>query len=206
MKADHGAGAPTFTAVGPTEQLMVLRKGMVVLATDCNVARIFAISNDIDAVGKTEVDVSHNISVSNGPDNVSTGLSIIFPSGSQILFMSRMTYFIGPSQLIPGQNSLYRHSTIEGAVAQELVPYVENMQLTYGVDTNNDTIADTYKTAAQIATDGEDMTADVYSINVDLQVATNVDNSLSRALVGDGVFRKRYTQLISIRNAGFGQY
>jgi type IV pilus assembly protein PilW len=69
----------------------------------------------------------------------------IYSVGSQVMPYNTFGYFIGESTTAPGQPSLQRIMYDDGALArQELALGVEDLQILYGVDTNNDGAPDTY--------------------------------------------------------------
>ena len=202
-----------FSLGGPANQIDVLQTGLILMLTDCNTAHIFSVSNVVKPTTTTAT-VTHATAVNPGINNTTAFVGVNYPAGSQVLVMNTTLYYIGPSTVVPAKagqpqvNSLYRVSTLNGGVPEELVPYVQDMQLLYSVDTNNDGAPDVYKTAAQIETDGDDYLASVYSVDISLIVSGNVDVN-APALAGfpdDGLLRKRYTRLVNIRNAGLGSY
>ena len=89
-------------------------------------------------------------------------------------------------------------------VAQELVEGVENMQLSYGEDSDGDRSIDSYKTANNI-TDW----SKVLSVRIELLLHSLEDNvanggqrlTYNNAIVAqDGRLRKVYTTAVSVRN------
>lgn len=205
VESTHSAVAANFSVSGPENQRVVLAEGMILMVTDCNTAHIFSVSNNMTANHDV---VAHNKNVSNGIDNKSSALGINYPAGSQVLLMNTTTYFVGASAIIDGHNSLYRSSTLDGGVPEELVPFIEDMQLIYSVDTNNDRSPDIYKTAAEIAADGDDIAANVYSVNIELIVSGDVDVGapVLNGYENDGKLRKRYARVVNIRNAGLASF
>lgn len=68
-----------------------------------------------------------------------------FRVGTQVLPYNAFGYFIGESPTLPGQPSLQRLRYSEGSLMrEELALGVEDLQMIYGVDTNNDGAPDTY--------------------------------------------------------------
>jgi type IV pilus assembly protein PilW len=69
--------------------------------------------------------------------------------GSQIMPYNTFGYFIGESLSLPGQPSLQRLTYANGALGrEELALGVEDLQMSYGVDTDNDGTPDTYVSAS----------------------------------------------------------
>ena len=87
-----------------------------------------------------------------------TGFAHAYGSDAQIADYSAVLYYIRQSGRGAG-SSLYRHylnTNRRGrsrVMAEELVEGVENMQLVYGVDSNNDGVADKYVNAALVNAD-----------------------------------------------------
>ena len=79
---------------------------------------------------------------------------------------------------------------------EELVEGVENMQLLYGVDTDNDSVVNKYVTSAGV-TDF----SDVVNVRITLTIRTIEDN-IARELTaqGDKRLRRNFTTSIAIRN------
>ncbi|MDD5033546.1 MAG: PilW family protein [Methylococcaceae bacterium] len=127
-----------------------LEAGDIVMVTDCLAAAIFQITNSNTAGGfDNEV---HNTGNLGGmiPGNATKTLGKNF-EGGEIMKISTKAYYIRNNPA--GQPSLYRK---EGtADAQEMVEGVQDMQILYGVDTNGDTAADSYKTAEGVQNDGQ---------------------------------------------------
>lgn len=74
-----------------------------------------------------------------------TGSQEIYAVGSQVMPYNAFGYFIGESPTLPGQPSLQRLVYKEGALTrEELALGVEDLQVSYGVDTNSDGAPDAY--------------------------------------------------------------
>lgn len=209
LGATHLATTNNMTVTGPANQLSVLAKGTILMLTDCSTAHIFSISN-ITFPTTTSAIITHATAVTPGIDNT---IALFTPKdygvGSQVSVMNTIVYFIAKSNLVATPvgaqqiNSLYRMSTINGGAIEELVPYIQDMQLQYSVDTDGDGAPDTYKTAKQMSTDGNDMASTAYSINIQLIVAGDTNVKSSQV---DGKLRKTYMRTVNIRNAGLAQY
>ena len=121
--------------------------------------------------------------------------------------MDSVAYFVAPSALVTtadGQpvNSLYRVSSADGGAPMELVPYIADMQLQYGVDTDSSGSPDTYLSAHQVQSSGLDMTSDVYSVHIELIVET--EKSCSNSSSEGCLEPRRYQSLVYIRNSDGG--
>lgn len=89
----------------------------------------------------------------------------------EVMKFDRFAYYIGSNPA--GIRALYRNSVNDGAA--ELVEGVENMQIVYGVDTNNDRAADLYQSASTVANWQQ-----VVSVRISLLMASP-DNNLTAA-------------------------
>ncbi len=153
-KTETSINSANIKLYGPEPQIdMVvagITEGLVLMVTDCSTGHIFAVSNDPHSKDGKKLTVVHNKNVTGGPNNVDSGFGVAYPSGSSVLMMSAVTYFIAESSLSSTSNSLYRYSTLEGGAAVELVPFIEDVIFTYGVDVDNDYSADRYVTATEL--------------------------------------------------------
>ncbi|WP_187408420.1 PilW family protein [Saccharophagus sp. K07] len=78
-------------------------------------------------------------------DSVSGGGSKAYSVGSHVMPYNASGYFVGESPTLPGQPSLQRVIYDNGALTrEELALGVEDLQVRYGVDTDNDGAPDTY--------------------------------------------------------------
>jgi hypothetical protein len=203
--ADHLPEQTQLMVDGPFGQLSILGKGRVLMLTDCVRGHVFAMSNN---PSNDEKIIAHNKEIEGAPDNLLDKLDYIYLSfASKIYIMQTVIYFIGKSELIDGQHSLYRYSSFEGKKPLELVPYVEDMQFIYGVDSNlNDEFngPDAYQTLAQLKAKQVSMTSSVYTVTIDLVIAS--ERKLEMGAVdgsNDGKLRKHYTEVVHLTNAGF---
>jgi len=214
LGAAHLGTTNNMSVSGPANQLSALAAGSILMLSDCSTSHIFSISG-ITFPTTTTATITHGTTVTNGINNTQalfTGKD--YGVGSQVSLMNTTVYFIAKSNLIasttgPSQvNSLYRMSTINGGTIEELVPYIQDMQLDYGVDTNNDGAPDIYKTAYEMSAAGNDMASTAYSVKITLTVAGEVDINPPQVgtLANDGKLRKIYTRTINIRNAGLANY
>lgn len=170
-------------------------KDDVLMVTNCSNTDVFRVTNNPSSGGSATLTHAKETNTGNrigtyGPD-------------AFVMRLARFVYFVGTN---PGTNrpSLYRANTIAGAgVAEELVDNVENMEIEYGVDTNNDNAADEYRAAAAV-TNWES----VISVRLRLLVASADNNILPAAqshtfngtTVSDRRMRQVFTTTIAIRN------
>jgi type IV pilus assembly protein PilW len=90
----------------------------------------------------------------------------------EVMEFDRFSYYLGNNPA--GVRSLYRNSVNDGAA--ELVEGVEDMQIIYGIDINNDRAADQYQTASGVANWEQ-----VVSVRISLLMASPDNNLTSSA-------------------------
>lgn len=160
-----------------------LEKGDVILVSDCQEADLF--TNTIQNTA-TSGNIGHNtgsIQVDGAIDNATQILSHTYSAGAQILAPFAKIYFIGENA--SGSHSLYRS---DNGTAQELVRGINDLQLIYGEDTNDDGSVDTFANADSVSN-----MDDVLSIRISL-VAESGEGSSGTAL------EKTYDVTGNIRN------
>lgn len=116
----------------------------ILLVTDCGGVAVFQETAVSPGANGT---ISHQISVGT-PGNLSADLGRIFGQDAMIYKVLTISYYVAPSALSAGNNSLWR--LVAGGVAQEMVEGVDNLQLLYGEDTDGDRTANQYVTAAAV--------------------------------------------------------
>lgn len=133
------------------------------------------------------------------PEITPTALSYSYAPGSEVMLYRSYTYYI---RMNPGgQPALYRYDNIN--VSTELVEGVENMQITYGIDTDADQSANQYVTSAGVGNWQQ-----VVSVRFVLTFRTVDDNLTSAARtytfngaqVTDNRLSRTYTSTIALRN------
>ena len=181
----HNLNAASFATTDPT----TIEQFDYMLVTDCTKADLSQrsnVNNDTNAVvANVGVGTPGNIDVPGFQYNQQDGATLYEFQGA--------TYSLatGSGGTEP---SLFR--SINGATAVELVEGVEDMQILYGEDTDNDRSADRYLAAGAA---GLDMTR-VVSIRVTLTVRSaenNINNNLNN---GDYRLRRTFTTTTTIRN------
>jgi len=133
------------------------------------------------------------------------GVGTAFDRGS-VMRLQTHGYYIANNTL--GEPALYRESIASGAastIANELVEGIEDMQVLYGEDTDNDRVVNYYVPFNEV-NDAED----VLSIRVSLLVRSIEDNIVqgSQTVVfngatvnrADGHLRKVFTTTVALRN------
>jgi len=199
----HPGGNPPGSADLKVNAGSGLVQGDIVLVSDCSNAAVFQITH-INTAGGFD-NVVHNTGIGT-PGNATKALGKEYVGG-EIQRIATFTYFI---RLNPaGRPALYRLSR---GTAEELVENVENMQVTYGVDTDGDRDVDQFRTANNVANWN-----DVRSVRVRLLLVSPDNNLVSPRQTyrymdtnGDGIpdpvtaqdnrLRYVFTGTVSIRN------
>ncbi len=115
--------------------------GDVLLITDCESADLFRASS-VAQTASSVITIAHTSTT-----NTDNNLSSLYQDDATITKFSSNTYFVGTN--INGGTSLYM-VPFESDGAIELVPNVQDLQLQYSIDTNNDQIADDYVDASSV--------------------------------------------------------
>lgn len=136
--------SPTFTLTAAHD----IHAGEIMVVTNCTDATAL-----FQTTGTASTTLNHD--ASGTPGNFTDTLTGSYGAGSRIYRLHSVTYYIGQNPA--GEPALYRRRlTYSGndpaTVAEELVEGVENMQITYGVDTDAtaDKQANSYQTATEI--------------------------------------------------------
>lgn len=118
--------------------------GDVVAITDCRSASIFQITNYTNSNGN----VVYNTG-SNTPGNISKNFSRSYPAGASVIKTRTLAYYIGENEF--GQAALFQYKN-EGNSSQEIeiVDGIENMQLTFSEDRDDDGYPDGYYSSNDI--------------------------------------------------------
>lgn len=214
--ANHDSGTSTFELTADHD----LAAGQLMIATDCNHVSVFQASA---AAGKT---VRHLAGAGPGNANVNLGKPIgavyTYAAGSRLYKLHAATYYVDENPA--GVPSLYRSSPTGAGgalVAEELVEGVEDLRVTYGVDSTGDGETDTvggvpYLTATQVTDSialgpAADRWNKVVSIRISLLVHTIEDrvvpekqfysyNGVNNIEPDDLRLRKVFTHVVKLRN------
>lgn len=143
----HPGGNPPGSADLKVTANSGLAQGDIVLVSDCRNAAVFQITHINNAAGMDNI--VHNTGGSLDPGNFTKELKQEY-EGGEIMRIATVTYYIRLNAA--GRPALFRLSR---GVAEELVENVENLQVTYGVDTddNDDRAVTDYKTANDVHLD-----------------------------------------------------
>lgn len=200
----------TLSVSGDPSDLAELVNGRPFMVTNCVRGEIYVVSGTVLAnppVNPSTL-VFNDTAIAGSPENLPGGTGLIrsYPVGSEVIIFNTSAYFIAPSQVLTDDvdgdgfadvSSLYKYSELHG-VAQELVPYVSDMQITYGVNTTLavDNIINDYLDADDAAITSAEQ---IYSVRIELTI-TSQDLDVAD---GDPVERI-YTRVIHLRNTKIG--
>ena len=154
----------------------------VLLVSDCIAGNLFEVSNANPSGGGI---IAHN----EGTGNIGNKLKDFYKTygaDAGILQPYARTYFI--SNDLNGEPSLF---VSDNGVINELIPGVENMQVTYGEDSNGNLAVNDWLTA-NVVGDMEKVLA--------IRVVFTIRSYGSVGASGDGILRKNYTVTTNIRN------
>ncbi len=209
------------------DDLSTLEDGDIVMVCDFTQSSVLQITG----TNSTNVTVVHNTGVAGvSPGNCTKGLgypkdcsttngtSYTYGPDAHLIKFEAKHYYIGLNG--SGTRSLYRAEiqNVAGTVSmvsRELVPNIENMQLLYGVDADNDGNAERYVRADQVLDVSGASWNQVVSVRLGLlaqtprQIATDTDTK-TYSLAGSGFSpdaadrrqRYAYNTTIKIRNRG----
>lgn len=166
----------------------------VVIVSDCTKADVFRISNTPGATGL----LSHSALSS----------SYAIADAAEVLSFSSKSYFIrnDGSSGIPSLFVLDNTQATSGNNPVALIEGVENMQLLYGIDSDNDGTPEVYNNANSVADWSQVVTA---RLTLLMRTIDNVDAGAFTFNVGgtnvtynDGALRKTFIATVQLRNRG----
>lgn len=136
---------PNTAAAAFVEPGHGLEIGDVVLLTDCGSAELFQITNIQDGSGGNsgKKGIVHN-SGTGSPGNQSQRFSRSFGPPATILKFVNRVYYVGTGT--SGYPTLFRQ-TFDGSAREELVEGIEDLQVTFGIDTVGDRTPRAYRSA-----------------------------------------------------------
>jgi type IV pilus assembly protein PilW len=120
--------APQVAASSPTNTLAA---GDIVLVASCKAAAMFQVTEANPAA--TGV-LSHALGGSFSPGNATDDLQQRFRSDATVYKMETRHYFVAPSVLRPGTNSLWRFVVPGPVNPEEIASGVDRLLVTYGID------------------------------------------------------------------------
>lgn len=180
-----------------------IQTGDIVMVTDCQASTVFQVTHANYPASGTDANMVHNTG-ENTPGNFQKDLHHTYDEGAEITVMVTQIYYIGTSA-DTGLPGLFRRS---GGTSDELVSGVENMQITYGVDTSDDGTIDSYVAAGGV-TDWDD----VLAVRIGLLVASGDEipraeidnvardvNGVTVAAANDRRLRYVFVTTVAMRN------
>ncbi len=167
----------------------------IVLLSDCQKAAVFQITN-LTVGGSGVSNVVHNAGGSSTPGNYTKLLTddgSVYDTDASLFAMTTQIFFVAPGIGVNNQgdiqNALWRK--VGNLPPEELVSGVENMQILYGEDLDQDFVPNHYVAANQVL----DM-SQVISVRIELTI-----NSFDRAAnTADGFIRKTFVKTVTLRN------
>ena len=212
------AGVPqlrTSKFINPGDDVTVTKTdtqkivGNTFVISDCQAETVFAAAV---TDGGTTATLTKTVAPA-VPSNQSGDLLASFAGGALVTPVDTVIYYIAPSGSAAVQGgavgpALWRIvSSSNNAVAEELIPGVERMELQYGVDTDGDAIVNEYDDADAVTN-----WSNVVSVRVAILVRSTQANSLEAdqkkytllnqvvPAFGDHYQRSVYTTTITLRN------
>ncbi|WOX07276.1 PilW family protein [Microbulbifer pacificus] len=194
--------------------------GDIVLLTNCQSGELMTITsvqgeggcNTTGGDSNSNSDkktITHNTGSCNlvgAVNNATKALQREYGADARILKPYQKTYFVAASS-VSGEFSLYVTET--GSAAMELVPGVEDMQVFYGRDTDDDEVVDTWSSSAGLSAAQMEQ---VIAIKVQLVAASDsnvradgfdvIDLDGVTTTYSDGKLRKVYLTTAKVRNRG----
>ncbi len=154
--------------------------GDVIMITDCEGSDVFRITSMSKDSGD-QVTLSHAVSTDG---NVQPHLSKTYDGSAQFTAIETVHYYIGDTGRVTTSGGPIRALYVQrrkpnsqgGLLAPaQLVEGVEDMQITYGEDTNNTGAVNTYVDAASVTSWGK-----VLSVRIELLVASQEENVVGK--------------------------
>ena len=190
-----------------------LAAGDTMMISDCQDAHIFKATTVSSGTPQT---ITHAASTNTGSHlclnqagvgtgSCGTGNAKLYGADSELLKFTSLTYYI--RQGAGGRNALWVYDNT-AATTMELIEGVEDMQVTYGVDTSGNDIVDDYQTANTV--NAATNWANVISAEISLLVETQADNLTTDNMTytyngapvtsADNRLRRVFTTVVGIRN------
>lgn len=177
----NDCGAYLSTAMATTAS------DVIVLPNSCS----FATGDFMIISSCSNVDVFKTSNVTGTTIKHANPLAVVYPSSAQIYKYIGTAFYIAMGS--DGRRALWRH--IQGQDPQELVPGVENLQIIYGEDTDNDSVANRYVNANQVTAANWDK---IVSIMLTLTVQTTSTNL--KVDSSTGRIQRTYKTVVNVRN------
>lgn len=178
-----------------------IASGDPVMITNCSVGDIFIAGANTNATA-----ITHTVS-----DNTSNDLTMSYPANSQVMRFLYYAFYVKNTGRVNsvGQPILALVRLDVNGNEDEIAEGVEQMRVSYGVDTDGDNTVDTYQTATQV--NNANNWNNVISIQINLLFATTENvNDKSQPYTFNGVtttpadrkLRRQWDTFITLRNRG----
>ena len=191
----HASGSADLVVEGDSN----IKTGNAVLVSNCLGSAVFKATEVSNVSGKKNVVHAENPGGAAG-SNATSNLGKSFTGGEAVRISTRSYYIRTNPEGIP---ALYWRKDSEKAV--ELVEGIEDMQIQYGEDVNEDRTAGAYRTADQVVN-----WENIVSVRIDLLVQSAEDNITSQSQTytfnGEDVtptdrrLRQTFSTVIALRN------
>ena len=186
----------------------ILEPDDIVMISNCRGADIFQITNTTTSPSSAVMAVVHNTGTGEpgnyNPDNCKGGnahcFSQSYGADAAIFRMQTVTYTIAPGA--SGEPALWRS---QNGVNQELIEGIEQLQVEYGLDTDDDDFPNRFVTIDNVAN-----TFDIVSVRIMLLVrseaefvaegAQTYDFNGNAVQAGDRRLRQEFSTTIALRN------
>jgi len=186
----------------------IVQPNDIVMVSNCRGADIFQVTNVTQSDGANQMSVVHNTGNDSpgnyNPDNCQGGnahcLSQAYGADAALFRMQTVTYSIAPGA--SGEPSLWRS---ENGVNLELIEGVEELQMLYGLDTDDDDYPNQFVTIDNVAD-----TFDIVAVRIRLMVRSNEDQVVEDTQVysyngntvtaNDYRLRQQFSTTVALRN------
>ncbi|KFX71635.1 hypothetical protein TMS3_0106840 [Pseudomonas taeanensis MS-3] len=187
-----------------------VQAGDILFITDCINADIFRATN-VSTGSDGKVTIAHSAA-----KNTSVNLSKMYGSDAEVMVFESAAYFVKETGRTTPNGDAIRAlyvqrqagKTAETATAYELVEGVQDIQLEFGVDTGNDSLADVYRTANNV-TDWAKVVSARFSLLMQgvegkvLSSSGSMAQSINYnggAVAADGRVRQVFGSVVAVRN------
>lgn len=181
----------------------------IVLVTNCYGADLFQVTNVTQGAGTTQVSVVHNTGTASpgnyNPSSCNSGHCLSQTYGGESSLVKLQTIIYSIAEGTSGEPALFRQVFSDN---QELIEGIEQLQILYGVDTDEDKTPNQYLTSEAVT--AADVWSDVTTIRIMLLVVSSERASLpddqtytyngANITSDDGRLRQVFSSTIALRN------
>jgi len=185
--------------------------GDTLVISDCENTDIFVASDVINSTTETTIKHSRNFEAdgTTATQNSSDKLSKAYRDNAMIMSVQQVSYAIQDTGRVDnaGNAIMSLFKTPRGGTAIEIITGVEDMQLTYGLDTGSNGTADIYDTADNITAA---QWGNVVSVRIALLISTAADvgrekhpytfNGTKEYFPADNRLRREFVTTVNLRN------